>query len=425
VGNAATRKPVYCGELGGEILVTTNCFSALLRLCDAADLKSVGVDAICINQEDIPERNTQVAIMAQIYRHAKRVIIYVGEPADDSGFAMQYLSKAQPKKSCLIRSECKSPRSYDKKEVAAARGFFARPWFTRVWVLQEVRNGDFPLVICGADSLFWRALINLATFGSPEVALGTLPTALTVREDIQSYLFGRTQTRFTAEALFQTLIKGRKCLSTDPRDKVFAIIPLLTNPIPEINGDVSGFMPDYSRSTRDTFLNLAYYLLSLGEVGGRLFYAIEDGSIIPGLPSWVPDWSVVAKAPHWYSNGFIPPANTAKSSLQKSTGIKWSASVCKLPPTSLDILGIHFDTVTEVGPTCNSDDPTWTNIVFNEWRDLALLPVRLRKFEDWIKADLKSRFYNFLSRPGPFDKIQERNFSASWVNFRQGLREGL
>lgn len=51
------------------------------------------MDAICINQDDIPERNTQVARMKTIYNKARRFIVWLGKEAEDSDVAMQLLMK--------------------------------------------------------------------------------------------------------------------------------------------------------------------------------------------------------------------------------------------------------------------------------------------------------------------------------------------
>ncbi|KXJ87678.1 heterokaryon incompatibility protein-domain-containing protein, partial [Microdochium bolleyi] len=42
------------------------------------------IDAICINQDDISERSSQVALMRRIYRQASRIVIWLGPAADDS-----------------------------------------------------------------------------------------------------------------------------------------------------------------------------------------------------------------------------------------------------------------------------------------------------------------------------------------------------
>jgi hypothetical protein len=49
------------------------------------------VDAICINQEDIPERNHQITLMRDIYESARQTVVWLGEAADDSGLAFQLI----------------------------------------------------------------------------------------------------------------------------------------------------------------------------------------------------------------------------------------------------------------------------------------------------------------------------------------------
>lgn len=44
------------------------------------------IDAICINQEDVTEKNSQVAMMAEIYKKATRVNIWLGDSTKSSRF---------------------------------------------------------------------------------------------------------------------------------------------------------------------------------------------------------------------------------------------------------------------------------------------------------------------------------------------------
>ncbi|KAK3634539.1 hypothetical protein LTR56_015268 [Elasticomyces elasticus] len=48
-------------------------------------------DAICINQEDIPERNHQVSMMGSLYRQATKVIAWLGTTGDDSDLALEFI----------------------------------------------------------------------------------------------------------------------------------------------------------------------------------------------------------------------------------------------------------------------------------------------------------------------------------------------
>ncbi|KAK0611195.1 hypothetical protein B0T14DRAFT_529931 [Immersiella caudata] len=52
----------------------------LRRLCDPRKIRRLWVDAICIDQANIRERNHQVRSMAAIFCEAQRVVVYLGEP---------------------------------------------------------------------------------------------------------------------------------------------------------------------------------------------------------------------------------------------------------------------------------------------------------------------------------------------------------
>jgi Heterokaryon incompatibility protein (HET) len=71
-----TDEPSNPVHLGSEsLLVRDNCYAALRRLRDRACRRTLWIDAICINQEDIKEKSLQVALMADIYSNADRVYI--------------------------------------------------------------------------------------------------------------------------------------------------------------------------------------------------------------------------------------------------------------------------------------------------------------------------------------------------------------
>ncbi|KAM7210242.1 Heterokaryon incompatibility protein (HET) domain containing protein, partial [Rhypophila decipiens] len=62
--------------------VTLNLYSALRRLRPKPGTTRLPlwVDAVCINQRSVKEKNHQVPMMARIYRQCKDVIAWQGEP---------------------------------------------------------------------------------------------------------------------------------------------------------------------------------------------------------------------------------------------------------------------------------------------------------------------------------------------------------
>ncbi|KAF2135365.1 uncharacterized protein K452DRAFT_239048, partial [Aplosporella prunicola CBS 121167] len=69
---------------GYRFPVGENLSSALHQIRRRDEEIKIWIDAICINQNDIPERNSQVEMMGQIYSAAKKVLVWLGPAAEDS-----------------------------------------------------------------------------------------------------------------------------------------------------------------------------------------------------------------------------------------------------------------------------------------------------------------------------------------------------
>jgi hypothetical protein len=76
--------PISCD--GQTLLVTPNCESALRHLRNTFTERVLWIDAICINQESMEEKQLQVPLMGRVYNLAKRVIAWLGPglPGDEA-----------------------------------------------------------------------------------------------------------------------------------------------------------------------------------------------------------------------------------------------------------------------------------------------------------------------------------------------------
>jgi Heterokaryon incompatibility protein (HET) len=78
---------VYCECIlidGKKVLVTKNCHNALRHLRDQFGLRTVWVDAVCINERNDDEKSGQIRLMTSIYGKARKVYIWLGEHSEDS-----------------------------------------------------------------------------------------------------------------------------------------------------------------------------------------------------------------------------------------------------------------------------------------------------------------------------------------------------
>ena len=74
---------------GVDFSITESLWQALLHLRSTTERRILWVDAICINQDDLMERNHQVKRMFDIYRNAHTVRSWVGYGEDESDDALR------------------------------------------------------------------------------------------------------------------------------------------------------------------------------------------------------------------------------------------------------------------------------------------------------------------------------------------------
>ena len=150
---------------GCEVGITLNLGTALRNIREESRTHRIWIDALCIDQACIPERNIQVSLMGQIYRTAKSTIIYLGELTPDVEFVFEKVTRGRSRSErdgdvppdCPMHSseeECKRRRCSVLRNIIAVynvalRDLLVRPWFTRVWVFQELALSSNPWVQCG------------------------------------------------------------------------------------------------------------------------------------------------------------------------------------------------------------------------------------------------------------------------------------
>ncbi|KAI0972276.1 heterokaryon incompatibility protein-domain-containing protein [Xylaria arbuscula] len=120
-----------------SVRVTRNCENVLKRIRKSQELRVIWIDAVCINQSDIDERGPQVQLMPQIYRGARGVLVYLGEAAGGSDFCFDALASGRV-----------GEDGYPKFR-KALKELVWRPYWLRVWILQEFALARTATVICG------------------------------------------------------------------------------------------------------------------------------------------------------------------------------------------------------------------------------------------------------------------------------------
>lgn len=164
-------QPCYIELVGGRIPITRSLHSALVRLRPNGRNRLLWADALCINQGDNLEKNRQILLMPQIYSSASRVIAYLGEEAESSDLALQLHEKigetdfsSLPEKSVTPEwLEASGLQGFQHPAWIALAAFWRRPWFRRIWVVQEFALAQDVLMICGERKMSWKNFISATT----------------------------------------------------------------------------------------------------------------------------------------------------------------------------------------------------------------------------------------------------------------------
>jgi Heterokaryon incompatibility protein (HET) len=132
--------------------VRPNLWLALCQLRLPFDLRCMWIDALCINQHDVAERNYQVSRMGQIYSEAKMVHAWLGLSGPYTAAGVEFLIRADmgPKN---------KPRDDDDKN--AMRGIvdiMLRQYWQRLWIIQEFVLANDLMVYCGEFEIPWKLL---------------------------------------------------------------------------------------------------------------------------------------------------------------------------------------------------------------------------------------------------------------------------
>jgi hypothetical protein len=106
------------------------------------------MDAICINQENGPERAHQVRLMADIYGQASWVLVWLGPAYQDSDAAMRGLSDRNAYKCELPVETIPWTR--------ALCDLCSRDYWRRLWCLQELKLAKTKDIMCGSKVIPWR-----------------------------------------------------------------------------------------------------------------------------------------------------------------------------------------------------------------------------------------------------------------------------
>ncbi|KAJ1324617.1 HET domain-containing protein [Microdochium nivale] len=177
-GASTGTVPIICE--GQTLLVTPNCASALVHLRNRFKSRQLWIDAICIDQNSVEEKNQQVPLMGKIYSLATRTVVWLGAGGPgDAGTLSRAKTvgkmvhfRAIPGFSALGEKQ----RTWARKllsegEVERIGRICQSDWFKRIWTVQEYLLAEHAVFMigrneCPTSQLYTYFIIGEALLGS-------------------------------------------------------------------------------------------------------------------------------------------------------------------------------------------------------------------------------------------------------------------
>lgn len=362
-----------------DILVTKNLHD-YLRIVKNDQLpasQDLWVDMICIDQKNDEERTAQVNMMSQIYRNADFVTVWLGDEDEATAKSFDLLRVLSG-----LPSECMEhimPDRLNSKEALNILGpycqieywkavsrLFQRKYFTRVWIIQEISLAKKVKLQCGGHLMDWDDLTIVSAF----LTLTPWTRWICVKEGFTAYdadvvhhavpniiaAIRRISPESGIHVLLHLLISARRFISSDPRDKVYALLGLVEDYVK----DKHSLHPIYgARSASETYTLAAIQILK--DSDDLLLLAHAEGGDFRTMiqASWVPDWSCARVL----GLGIIGYKRfSAAGSLPRSLVIDEAGEL------ALKVRGLRLDDISLVGESKHqflkgSPCPEWLSLV--------------------------------------------------------------
>ncbi|KAI0445239.1 heterokaryon incompatibility protein-domain-containing protein [Xylaria telfairii] len=365
---------------GQSIKITENLECALRHLRHVLAERTLWVDALCINQADIVERNHQVTLMKEIYSLCICDLAWLGpnpgtsrvESNDDDDekdkegmssrslkllqrgmqlFCRIYKRDAETLDGMLLRwnqyqdcetigqdNEDESPHmvlSYDEK-IALMYLFREVPLWSRIWVMQELSCAHRVILIAGTDTLDWD---DVASFlgndnkpyadafhvtGGHHSLYGAVVSIFGLVQTIQQQrrIMRDIEERKYESTLMDVLARFQYADARDPRDVIYGLLGLVSEAHP--------IRVDYSKPFQGLFADITRFFINkhknLDIICQNPWHIVrrstkEDAEV---LPSWVVDFTHERRFTHFESG--------LESMLFAQRGIfSAGASACTVP----------------------------------------------------------------------------------------------
>jgi hypothetical protein len=302
------------------VAITANLADALWQL-RRLEISRVWVDALCISQIDPKEKSFQIRYMKDIFSGAEEVYAWLGSRGTDTAMdAMEFLRSLSlgaalsivthnHKQRCSFSRSTDSVHQSDPEYPSIVMGYlasqtppdqdpdscprcflavrfrslqdlFCRPYWTRRWIIQEMAVASEVRILCGDISLSLRDFVQ---------AVRRCLKSEYWQSDIEvpKHYFDQImyfRRKYSMLPLAEAVILGKCYQSTDPRDKIFALLSLCHD------GAALVPHPNYLQPVETILGDLTREIIARNRCLDVVTIAPSTAHQSLELPSWTPNW---------------------------------------------------------------------------------------------------------------------------------------
>jgi Heterokaryon incompatibility protein (HET) len=382
----------------GDLGIGHNLATLLIAFRLKDQTRRIWIDALCINQDDVHERESQVRLMGAVYSQAKNVLCWLGpfnilNNGPDSHLKKYMAAESSARLAiCFLRWFNKNPHEhlqaarqhlFTGENIAdsvtaeallnswlAIKELFDLEYFHRTWIIQEMGLAAHARLYWGSCDL-WLDWTEVATFcrfmddyGASVVEHLQLKSWVANHISLVWQTDSAGKTRYT---FIEVLHWARVHRSTDPRDCVYA---LLSHPGATIGGKLL-IQPNYTISTAQAYVDIAVSVIQCTNSLQILAFVDHHEESDPlNLPTWVPNW---------HSLNLVAPLRfPTQAATETSTSISVIESGRRM---TLKFRGVFIDTVRAMTDAVESTELTITTLEKEMQKKTPLLMDHI-----WIKT---------------------------------------
>lgn len=281
----------------GYMKVTRNLFNALQRYRLVTESIYLWVDAVCISQDDPVEKAQQVQLMGNIFSRTCETFIWLGEEMATDKTTFAYVKESVDKYWQRLNSDITNRYAVMLEILSGLENsdhgigisaLLQRSWFSRAWTYQEILCARKATLSCGRLDLDYEILFNFAIIWNIDPVYLRALTLARARQALQHiavcWIQREAYRNGSPHLTFVGLVhSGRYRDSTDPRDKIYSLLGIASQPEP------LPYAPSYIISTEELYRDFAIHIIrQRNDLEVFKFCHFKREEIAQS--SWVPDW---------------------------------------------------------------------------------------------------------------------------------------